>query len=299
MASSLPAPSLNDIIAFITDEVKRLYERTQQPVNGTRLAEAIRYKFPDFSFPAFGVERLADLVQLAEKQGLVIRNRAVKHLEVAPADAYPTAPSAPFQARPQRRAEGLIPREIWEAFLFFRPGQARFLDRQTRKVIAVSEAEAAPYANDARYVLIETVPADMQKSWMRNFVAEHPEVSAAAAAIESELWYREFFKQLQAIRRDLGSAWSKERARHVIQYVQQWAADHQVPLGDVLSPRLPGSKLSGLGPTPGVISPALPHVLEDAALRAAVLGTLGEMALDELLTLSVPLRHVVRHFRPR
>jgi hypothetical protein len=48
-----------------------------------------------------------------------------------------------------------------------------------------------------------------------------------------------------------------------------------------------------------VIRPTTQNVREDEALRTAVLGALRDMSLEELLTLSLPLRHLVRHFRPR
>ena len=45
-------PNLDDLIAFVSDEVTREYERACQRVNGARLADAVRMPFPDLSYPS-------------------------------------------------------------------------------------------------------------------------------------------------------------------------------------------------------------------------------------------------------
>lgn len=298
MATPLPSPSLDDLIAFVSDEVTRQYERTHRRVNGVHLAERIRDRFPDLSYSALGVERLSDVVRVAEERKLLVRHRDVQHLEVSPANAPPSAP-------PQRRARGPtdmnhIPREIWEALVYLHPGQAYFLNRETSAVLAISEAESGTYATNPQYLQLPTIPADVQKSWMRDFIAERPEASEAAGAIESEVWFLEFFKQLRAVEAELATDWGKFRGRRVVEYVRKWAAENNLPLTKVLSSRPTAfSSPAPVSAPEASRSSGGQHGPEDETMRAAVLAILSEMSLDELLTLSLPLRRVVRHFRPR
>jgi hypothetical protein len=299
MSDSSPSPSLDDLIAFVGAEVTRQYQRSGQRVNGAALAEAIRARFPDLSYAAVGVERLADVVRAAEERGLLVRHRDVRHLEVSPAGAGLAAPSTPPHEGPTGRGDGSVPPDIWQALLFFHPGQTRFFDRETGNVVGVPESESGVYAGNPRYAELRTIPADIQKGWMRQFVAEHPAAAVAAGAIDSDRWYSEFWEHLRAARPDLATAWSSCRARQVIQYVKRWAAENRVPLTYVLSPRPPAATRRAAGGIPAASHPTVQQGRDDEALRAAVLDALSDMSLDELLTLSLPLRHLVRHFRPR
>jgi hypothetical protein len=297
MSVPLASPSIDDLVAFVGDEVARIYARDNKRVNGTDLADAVRHHFPNLSYTSYakyGVSRLADVVRLAEQQGRVVRHRDVSHLEVSPTGTNPAPVLA--KARFQARVDTVVPREIWEALTYSHPGQVRFLDRETNQVVAASETAPGTYANNARYVELRTIPGDIQKGWMREFVVQNPEAQAAAGAIDSELWHIAFISQLRTIRPDLVRAWRAFRAHRTIEYVKKWAAEQQVPISQVL---IPAPWPPGSGRGLAVSRPSTQASGEDVQMRSAVLGVLGEMSLDELLCLSVPLRHLVRHFRPR
>jgi len=294
-----PSPSLDDLIAFVGEEVARLCQRNRQRVDGALLAEAVRARFPDLSYPALGVERLVDVVRAAEERGLLVRHLDVKHLEVSPAGVDAAAPSPSCLEARAGRVGGPVPREIWQALLFVHEGQGRFIDRQTGNVIIVSETQAGSYTGNQRYVELRPIPPEVQKNWMQEFVAENAEAAVATGAIESDLWYTAFWEQLQAVRPDLATAWSAKRTRHVIEYLKSWAKENKVPLSYLLTPRPLSPGALGGRATSNVPDPRAQHGREDEALRVAVMGALGDMSLDELLSLSLPLRHLVRHFRPR
>jgi len=299
MSTLPPSPSLDDLIVFVGEEVASQYQRNRQRVNGASLAEAIRKRFPDLSYPALGVERLADVVRAAEERGLLFRHWDVKHLEVSPAGVDAAAPSSSSLKPRAGRIGGPVPREIWQAVLFPHQGQARFIDRQTGNVIIVSETEAGSYTSNPRYVELRTIPPEVQKNWMREFVAENSEAAVATGAIESDPWYSAFWQQLRTVRSELATAWGATRARHVIEYLKSWAKENEVPIGYLLTPQALPAGAPRARATTKVLDPSTQHGREDEALRVAVMGALGDMSLDELLSLSLPLRHLVRHFRPR
>ena len=290
---------MDELIEFITAEVVRRWQQSAQGVIGPILADAIRARYPGLSYSALGVERLADVIRITEERGHLIRNRGVKHLEVFPKGVDPLTSVSCSPLQRASRTERLVPPQIWQALLFFHPGEARFFDRANGNVVRVIEALAEPYAGNPRYVPLQTIPADIQKAWMREFVAIHSGAVVVADAIESDLWYTAFWNRLRAADTDLALAWTSARARHVIEYVKQWAGQHGVTVNEVFSPRPLAARGPATGDVAEVCRPTVQQGREDESLRAAVLGTLSDMSLDELLTLSLPLRHLVRHFKPR
>jgi hypothetical protein len=304
MLDPLLSPSLDGLLEFIRAEVSRHFEETRRPVDGASLAEVIRNRFSSLSYatlaPDRGIQRLGDVIREAEKRGLLVRRRDVRHLEVLPADTYAGSTSIPAQLSPPKHA-GPIRREIWQALLFFHTEEARFFDRQTGNVVSVPAAQARAYVAVPRYVSLETIPAEVQKRWMHDFVSSNPGAAGAASAIELERWYTEFPRALRELQPELAVAWGSTRARYVIAYVKQWAAEHGIPLEEVLTSRTrPANRPeAGGGTAPSPLPAQQSKSNEGETFRTAVLAALSDMSLEELLSLSLPLRHLARHFKPR
>ena len=73
------SPSADELIQFISDFVRKRYEATHLPVDGTTLADGIRQHYPTLhSYADVGFTRLADAVREAERRGLLTRHREVQ-----------------------------------------------------------------------------------------------------------------------------------------------------------------------------------------------------------------------------
>src|SRR5262249_16577967 len=94
MSDHLAAPSSADeLVAYIVSLVDERDRTSQKASDGALLAEKIRRRYPELRYEEVGLVKLADAITRAESEGLLTRNRRVKHLEVLPAGAEEAADS--------------------------------------------------------------------------------------------------------------------------------------------------------------------------------------------------------------
>ncbi len=300
-ASSTPATA-NELIHFIGEFVRDRYAGTGQYTNGAALATAIRQKYPDFSYEQLGLTRLSDAITHAQREGIVTRQVGVKHLEVGPGPAF-RAPAVLSDTAALPATRRYVRPDLWKAMLLFRPEQGHFFDRTTGRVITLPASSEDPdwvktrEANPS-YVTIDPIPAEVQKEWMGEFV-KTAKLDAAAAPINHEQWWRAFPEWLQAESSEHFRPWLAFRASQVIVYVQKWAEDNKLPAEAVFqtAARLAIRPTAGFDSVVPPHPPQPPHASE-VALRNAVLAAIGDMTTHELLDVRVPVRSILRHFRP-
>jgi hypothetical protein len=303
MSSSASPSSLSELIQFVGEFVRDRYAHTGQYTNGAALATAIRRKYPDVSYVSLGVIRLADVVARAQAEGVVTRRTGIKHLEVAPGPAVGGTPRLADVAeqRPSHSSRRYVRPDLWKAVLLFRPEYGHFLDRRTGQIVTVQASAEDPEWAKTReekpsYVKIDPITADVQKGWMREYVGS-AKLDLAAAPIDHERWWTAFPEWLQRQPYNHLRPWLAYRASKVIDYIQGWAAKNALPPELVFAPQVrpEGRTQPGVSPVPP--STALPDSTE-TAIRNAVLAVVGDMPMHELLELRVPLRYILRHFRP-
>src|SRR4051812_39512176 len=125
MPDPTPPKSVNELIQFMVGYVTEECARSGRSVNGPRLANAIRARYPTLDYTQLGLTRLADAVRVAEREGLLRRNTAVTHLEVMPGIASP-ATAEPSDSQPR-----YVRPDVFKAFMFFQRNVQLYLDRTT------------------------------------------------------------------------------------------------------------------------------------------------------------------------
>jgi hypothetical protein len=299
MTTSSAPGSVNELIHFIGEAVKDRYTRTGQTMNGAALATLIRKKYPAFSYEQLGLMRLGDAIAQAQRDGIVTRRTGIKHLEVSPGPAL--LPEA-VEQRPTYSGRRYVRPDLWKAMLLFRPDQGHFLDRTTGRIVTLQVPVDDPDWSRTReenpsYVPIRPISVEVQKEWMRHYV-ETAKLDGVAAPIDDEWWWRAFPAWLQAQQPDQLRSWLAFRASQVIDYIQKWTEENNLPSEAVFC-----QPTRAEDPCPPGLASAARHAptgppASDAALRNALLAVVSELPTHELLDLRVPLRSILRHFRP-
>lgn len=279
----------SELVLFISSYVRNQFEKTGRRTGGAALAEAIRQQFPGRSYEQLGVNRLADAVQLAEKEGRLVRHRDVTHLEVSPSESTPQSPTVSAVSR-----SSYVRPDIWRAFVFITNRYAHFLDRTTGRLITVavdSTAEIQSYRDDRGYIRIESIAPETQQEWMRQFVASRESLDLEDAPIDDEQWWIAFPSWLQKQHSESIQAWRRFRAERVMALVRTWAAENAIPQDTLFAPP------RAFAP----VDPGVTHRLNEAedATKCAIIEAIKEMPFEQLQDLAIPVRYILRHFRAR
>jgi hypothetical protein len=285
-------PTLPELITFITRHVVNRFQEDGTATDGATLAEAIRSEFPGFTFMDVGLQRLAEVIAHAEREGQLSRNRSVKHLEVLPGPA--TGISTPVQPTPScESAVQFLRPEVWRAFVFVTESERHYLDRESGRIrsIRVHDNHAIQvHDSDKRYVPISRIPEAEQQQWMKDFVEQHPALDSKTAPIQSDFWWLRFSEWLRDKDASLERAWKRERTRRVIEYVTNWAKQNDVAMATLIQP-------TATRRTDAISQAAAQSNRDD--VRRAILAAVGEMPIEELENISIPIRYILRHFRSR
>jgi len=287
MAESASPCNVSDLVQFIADYVRRQFDQTGGRTTGAVLANAIREKFPGFEYKQVGLSRLADAVGRAEQEGVLVRHRDVKHLEVSPSEATPRSPVVSAGT-----SSSYVHADVWRAFLFVND-EKHFLDRESGRLVTLAAddtREIETYKGDTKFAQIDSIAPDIQKDWMRQFVTSQPSLAIDDAPIDEERWWIAFSRWLQEQDAEHILAWRRFRAEKVVRLVREWAKQNDVPATSLFTPQRPRPRSEILPTT---------YRGEDEATKRAILSAIREMPLEQLENLSVPVRYLLRHFKAR
>lgn len=284
MVNDPSAISLDTLLDFVSDFVKRRYESKGARTNGTMLAEAVRSRFPDFSFADVGLTRLSDLIRVAEQRGALYRHRDVLHLEVSPDSSTPR--SVPTQA--QRAPFQRVRPDLWRAFLYVGQTGTKYIDRSTGEITDLAGNRSQ--LDEERYAHIKAIDPKTQQGWMREFLASSPDLPEAAAPIDGTQWWVSFPAWVQRNSPSSTSEWRRFRTRKTVEYLRTWAEENnvQTDLLFVAQASKPSTEFEEKG-----------HTSSQDKTRNAILAALNEMPLDELRHLSIPFKYLAPHFQAR
>jgi hypothetical protein len=273
----------------MTSYVRDYFDRTGRRTSGAALAEAIRKRFPGFAFEQLGLSRLVDAVHRAEEAGGLVRHRDVEHLEVSPSETTPRSASA----RTMSTMSLYVRPDVWRAFVFVADRYAHFLDRTTGRLVTLMLDDAdqvQAQERDPRFIRIVSLAPEAQKEWMRQFVQSQESLNVEDAPFDEERWWIAFPSWLQ----DQGAAnilaWRRFRAEKVVTFIREWANENCILLDSLFSPpRLPAPA--------GTRRPDRPA--ENEETRRAIIAAIEDMPFEQLQELAIPVRYMLRHFRPR
>lgn len=292
MAGSVSSVA-NDIAKVIGEFVASEFRRTNRPVSGARLATKIRSEFPDFPY---GQHWLAPLVNLAEREGVVVRNRQVKHLELIPSkeDNSLTVAEVPSRlAIPKQReasSQHRVHPDLWRAFLFISTSEPSYFNRDDGRVVPSYLVSVPPRAN---LIPIPAIPADVQQNWTKEFLQSVPSLPIEDAPTDESDWWLKFPQWLRSKGEGLDVAWRSFRAYRVLVKIREWIKQHGIPEDLVFQ-----SKKICSAPA-ATSSPCQSPPDAEASIRTALVAAIAEMSLDELKEIAIPVRHILRHFIPR
>ncbi len=298
MSSIADQVSVDALLSFIAEYTVDHFKNTGRRTDGAVLAEAIRSKFPGLSYEQLGLGRLSDAVHLAEQRALVLRHRDVKHLELSPG---PNSGLAPGSQVPTHTVAPLphVKPDVWRAFVFVSSGNHLFLDRETGQVVSVPDSDVSgrmSLEGDSRYARVTPIPTSTQQGWMDEFTRQCRALNVSDAPIREQQWWVKFPAWLRRVDRCLERDWNRFRTGKVLEHLRQWTSENDVRLGRLLSP--PEAVPRSL-PQRQIGTRGVGEISESEARRAAILAAVREMPLEQLEEIAIPVRYIVRHFKPR
>lgn len=289
MADSASPKDIPELLQFMASYVRNHLEKTGRRTTGAALADAIRQRFPGFGFEQLGFSRLADAVHRAEEEGALVRHRDVQHLEVSPSEATPRTPSAHAAST----MSSYVRADVWRAFVFVTDRYAHFLDRTTGRLVSLmsnDKEQVNAQERDPRFVRVESIAPDAQKDWMRQFLVSQDSLAADDAPINEEEWWIKFPTWLKEQNGEAGFAWRRFRSEKIVTFIREWAKENGILLDSLFSPpRLPTQATPRRKDRPD----------EDEATRRAIIEVVEKMPFEQLQDLTIPVRYMLRHFRPR
>lgn len=178
---------------------------------------------------------------------------------------------------PEASADFALRRDLWQAFTNPDVRRRRYFQKTSATVVHFVDDPLPARAVDSEdWVMIESIPAEIQSGWMRRFV----ETNFAPSSKQVELLHVATVPYTSALNHTfafaLGShaaAWKRYRASQVFKAVRQWADAH-------------GIALDALTRTPAPMSATEPETRE--ALRESLLEVVKQASLEELRLIQVP-----------
>lgn len=270
-----------ELIQFIHEAVENKFSADQCPLNGAALAELLRARFTDDVVKQAGYEKLSHAVRDASDRGLIHRNPNVKHLEVLPAGKNFNRPDSVGTSTHQ-----YVRADAWRAFALQFADRIVYFDPKTQSFeIHPSRLGCAD--------LIEVKPPtnDDFLDWINDF-SEASDAVVPSEILTSSTCLKDFSRWIASQGAPLLLKWKKFRTAKVIDAIVQWGILAGVETNAFLNPIQPRNtrSVSGLRSEPS-------KQVDD--VMGAIMACIADMSQDELESLSIPLRHVLRHFRPR
>ena len=146
-----------------------------------------------------------------------------------------------------------------------------------------------------QYVHISPIPPDTQKEWMEEYVRNHEGLRLDDAPIHVDEWWNQFSAWLREIDVGLARDWNRFRTGKVLGFLREWATENNVPLNNLLSPDQSDRRTRSSGIADDRAARTAP---ESQRVRDAILAALREMPLEQLEEVAIPMRYILRHFKP-
>jgi hypothetical protein len=275
-------PSKDEYKSAIVRIVEQLYTETKKPITGAVLAERLRTSL-QVSYTDVGYVKLSEPIhELVESQQLT-RNRLVKHLEVAPPSFEFDLPKT--QGCPSVTKGTYVREDAWPVFAMLHDRSIAVFDKQLMKFRLL--ADDAILRNSQ--IRVATPSNADHRNWIDQF-AQAEGLSLLPDLTHTNEVLREFSVWMQSQDTSLQHKWKDFRAAKVSDVIREWAARNGFDANDFLYPII--SRYSAR-------TTATPTIKPETDIRSAVLRSVADLSLDELDNIVLPLRVVLKHFKPR
>ena len=173
---------------------------------------------------------------------------------------------------------------IWYAFISHEPALRRLIHRQNGAVWLLPDE---PPGGLQLWAEVDVISQDEQRRWAREVAGKlglgaDPEINQAIAA---QNWYREFPDRLKLKHPNGASDWNRLRSQRVQIHIEGWCDRSKVGPA-MLFEEYRTSQGAAVRPRSAV------------TLRETLVAALGRMTTHELLTLTIPVKHVIAVLRP-
>ncbi len=274
--------SKDDYKSAIVRIVEQLYTETNKPITGAVLADRLRTSL-QASYTDVGYVKLSEPIhELVESQQLT-RNRRVKHLEVAPPSFEFDLPKT--QGCPSVTKGTYVREDAWPVFAMLHDRSIAVFDKQLMKFRLLADDATL---RDSQ-IRVATPSNTDHRNWIDQF-AQAEGLSLEPALTQTDGVLREFSVWMQSQDTSLQHKWKDFRAARVADAIRKWASSNGLDATDFLSPVI--SRYSAR-------TTATPGIKSEADIRSAVLRCVADLSLDELDNIMLPLRVVLKHFKPR
>lgn len=270
--------------------IELMQGKTEEPAARLRqllISEGQKRGLGSFDHQAMGYRRFKDflaafhdLFELRTREGgeMIVRPRSGS--ESVPVDAVP-APARHHPSSPIRD-------DVWIAFSNPDPRRARFFNRLDGRVFhtLIQEGQSPDsFRPPGDWVRIDQIGADLQSTWMKEFVSEHPDVPPAIPPMLEETYSTPLNVRFTRSLGPLGKAWTQFRLRKMTQQIQSWAAAVQVPIARLSPTSVPAQVAHA------VVRPAPSPVIDTHALSAKerALRLIDTLSEDEIAHYVIPL----------
>ncbi len=274
--------SVDELVRFIARVVADRFRDKRLSTNGAHLAELIRHQLPGFSYEKVGLAKLSEAVAIAEKQGLVTRNRSVKHLEVLPHGAMSV--SADDRTLPQAPPPHIRP-DVWRTFVYVAQDEASYFDRETGSI--VTSSQVGPTPDEGRFIRVEPISLSVQQEWMREFARTRTQLDVSEAPIDDKYCFVRFPLWLRSHEAGLDMTWKQYRVRRIAEFIRTWAKRIGVDSSSFFSAPSAYAREKGIV-TERSSSP------DERVIRAAIIAAAKELPIENLKDIAVPIRYVLR-----
>lgn len=214
------------------------------------------------------------------------------------------------QRPPHRR----IRQDLWNAFVDHDPTWFRVFDRSAGVVRFFPKdpvplepqdvaAQRQRYAESPdQFAIIEFIPQETKKSWMKEFIDGLHEQDAMrrvlGPALETDRPLTSFVRAVRGTP-ELGRAWTATFAERVGVVIEEWLSAHGIDLDpylEVPSPqRRRSNRVAPTQPTARAEKARSPESRSgDDGLRDQLFAVLNQLSTDELLQLRVPIVYALR-----
>jgi hypothetical protein len=236
---------------------------------------------PSFTFHVAGYKSFRELLNEAEKQGLVTieKEPGASDVMVRPA----LGGSMPKASKPVTR----IGTDLWRALLDWGPSANYGFDRDSGRTNPLEDGKLS-----TSQVRVPSISKAEQLEWMREFAAqETSEIAQAAlnaglAQSDPTAGFSQALKQSDPASR----RWKRFLKLRVLDRATKWAGASSIPLSSIEGAN-PSAKLSRLPSE----SPSSPNTEDtESLLREHILSVVASLPLSELLRISIPVEYTIR-----
>ncbi len=270
--------------------IELMQGKTEEPAARLRqllISEGQNRGLGSFDHQAMGYRRFKDFLA-AFPDLFELRTREGGEMIVCPQSISESTPANSASVSVRREPSSAIRDEVWIAFSNPDPRRARFFNRLDGRVFhtLIQEGQSPDSLRPpGDWVRIEQIGAELQSTWMKEFVSEHPDVPPAVPPMLEETYSTPLNVRFTRSLGPLGKAWTQFRLRKMIQQIHSWAATVEVPISRLSPASVPTHAVyTAARPAPLPVVDTYALSAKERALR--LIDTLSE---DEIANYVIPL----------